>query len=111
MSYQDIQPESLASLTEMPGLTIIDQRDMLTRSRGELPGAVAPTDTVISNLVQKRSQNPPVLVYCYHGNQSRNLCSFLAQLGLQQVFNLAGGWEAWLKWNAQHNGGLLRDSA
>ncbi|MES9972028.1 MAG: rhodanese-like domain-containing protein [Candidatus Thiodiazotropha sp.] len=110
MSYQDIQPESLDALTEMPGLTIIDQRDMLTRSRGELPGAVAPTDALITSLIQKRGQNPPVLVYCYHGNQSRNLCSFLGQLGLKQVFNLAGGWEAWLRWNAKQSG-MLRDSA
>ena len=103
MSYRDVQPDALAVVTAMPGLTIIDQRDEATRSRGELPGAVPPGDALIAQLVRRRRKNPPILVYCYHGNQSRDLCAFLAQLGLQQVFNLAGGWDAWLRWQAQQS--------
>ncbi|MEJ2455103.1 MAG: ankyrin repeat domain-containing protein [Candidatus Thiodiazotropha sp.] len=103
MSYQDVQPEALASVTALPDLTIIDQRDELTRSRGQLPGALAPRENLIASLVQQRHKNPAVLVYCYHGNQSRELCAFLSQLGLNQVFNLAGGWEAWSRWQAQQS--------
>ena len=106
MIYQDIQPAALAEITAMPGLTVIDQRDAATRAKGELPGAVAPDDTLIARLVRQRRSNPPVLVYCYHGNQSRELCAFLAQLGLQQVYNLAGGWDAREKWLA----GRVNDS-
>lgn len=101
MSYRDVQPQDLASVTAIPGLTIIDQRDEATRGRGELPGAVAPSENLIAGLIRQRSENPPVLVYCYHGNQSRGLCAFLAQLGLKQVFNLAGGWDAWSRWQEQ----------
>lgn len=101
MSYRDIEPEGLSEVTSLPGVTIIDQRDGLTRSLGELPGAVPPSDKLIAGLVRRRRENPPVLVYCYHGNQSRDLCRFLGQLGLQQVFNLAGGWQALQSWQTQ----------
>jgi thiosulfate sulfurtransferase len=94
MNYQDVYPEELAAVMAMPDLTIIDQRDEASRGRGELTGAVAASDETIANLMRKRRRNPPVLVYCYHGNQSRDLCAFLSQLGLEQVFNLAGGWDA-----------------
>ena len=70
MSYQDIHPESLAEVMAIPGLTVIDQRDALTRSRGELSGAVAPSDGLVAGLVRRRRDDPPVLVYCYHGNQT-----------------------------------------
>ncbi len=103
MSYLDIQPEHLASIAKIPGLTIIDQRDELTRSRGQLPGALAPSEALLSSLVRQRRANPPVLVYCYHGNQSRELCAFLAQFGLEEVYNLAGGWAALEQWQAQQS--------
>jgi ankyrin repeat protein len=101
MSYRDILPDALAAVIAMPDLTIIDQRDEATRSQGELPGALPQSDALIAKLLRQRHKNQPVLVYCYHGNQSRDLCAFLAQLGLQQVFNLAGGWDAWLHWQVQ----------
>jgi thiosulfate/3-mercaptopyruvate sulfurtransferase len=101
MSYRDVEPDALSVVMEIPDLTIIDQRDEATRRLGELPGAVAPSDALIARLVRQRRDNPPVLVYCYQGIQSRELCAFLAQLGLQQIFNLAGGWDAWQRWQGQ----------
>lgn len=94
MDYRDVEPYALAKVMAIPGLTIIDQRDEATRSRGGLPGALPPSDALLTRIVRERHIDPPVLIYCYHGNQSRDLCAFLAQLGLRRVFNLAGGWEA-----------------
>ncbi len=101
MSYHDIQPELLSRITAIPGLIIIDQRDELSRSRGQLPGSVIPSEELIAGLVQRRRDNPPVLVYCYHGNQSREFCAFLSQFGLSQIYNLVGGWQALEQWQSQ----------
>lgn len=98
MAYQDIHAAELGELMQQGGLTIIDMRDPQARSQGQLPNALTPNDDLIGSLVAKRRSNPPVLVYCYHGNSSRDLCSFLAQLGLSQVYNLVGGWAAWEGW-------------
>jgi len=95
LSYQDIEAAGLDALLQRDDLCVIDMRDPQAQRKGQLPNAQPPTDKVISHLVRQRRNDPPVLVYCYHGNDSRDLCRFLAQLGLKQIYNLVGGWEAW----------------
>jgi rhodanese-related sulfurtransferase len=101
VSYQEIYAAEVAELLQQEKLLIIDQRDMAARSKGQLADAQAATDEIINKLVRQRRQDPAVLVYCYHGNQSRELCSFLGTLGLNRVYNLVGGWEAWENWQQQ----------
>ncbi len=36
-----------------------------------------------------------IIVYCHHGIRSRHAANFLAQCGLQPVFSLSGGIDAW----------------
>lgn len=98
MSYQDLHVAELGELLNQDDLVVIDIRDEAARAAGMLPGAQPPSDAVINGLVRKRRADPPVLVYCYHGNSSRDLCTFLAQFGLSRVYNLAGGWAAWQSW-------------
>jgi rhodanese-related sulfurtransferase len=101
MAYQDIHVNELQTLLQKVDLTIIDMRDQQTRSRGELPRALTPSDELMGTLVSQRRNHPTILVYCYHGNSSRDLCSFLSQMGLTQVYNLVGGWAAWESWQQQ----------
>ena len=104
MSYQDIHVAELGELLHRDGLTVIDMRDAHSQGRGQLPMAQPHSDAVISSLLKQRRSNPAVLVYCYHGNSSRDLCSLLAQMGLEQVYNLVGGWSAWESWQQQKPG-------
>ena len=101
MSYHDIHVAEVGELLQKDSLTIIDMRDAQARSKGQLPNAQLPSDELIGQLVRQRRSKPDVLVYCYHGNSSRDLCSFLTQLGLSQVYNLVGGWAAWESWQQQ----------
>jgi rhodanese-related sulfurtransferase len=98
VSYQDIHVSEVDELLKTPGLTVLDMRDEAARSQGQLPSALPHSDDVIGGLMRRRRSNPPVLVYCYHGNTSRDLCSFLGQMGLERVYNLEGGWQAWETW-------------
>lgn len=95
MSYQEIEAAEVHELLRRDDLVVIDVRDAHTQSRGKLPNAMPPSDEVIKALIQRRHQPLSVLVYCYHGHSSRELCSFLTRKGLQQVFNLRGGWASW----------------
>lgn len=101
MSYTDILAAEVEDLLRNAQPIVIDQRDDATRAKGMLPHARPASDLVISELMKQRRKNPPVLVYCYHGNQSRDLCSLLGQLGLNRVYNLEGGWEAWQTFQQQ----------
>lgn len=98
MSYYDISVIEAEKLLASADLTVIDMRDGRSRRNGELPGAQSPNDDVIGKLVLHRRSDPAVLVYCYHGNSSRDLCSFLVKMGLKRVYNLVGGWAEWENW-------------
>ncbi|MGB0750276.1 MAG: rhodanese-like domain-containing protein [Magnetospiraceae bacterium] len=95
MPYRDIEASAVEALLEKDNVIVIDMRDAQSQSLGMLPKAVPASDDVINGIVRQRRKNPPVLVYCYEGNMSRDLCTFIAQLGLIEVYNLAGGWKAW----------------
>lgn len=95
MTYRDIQASELDAFLDREALVVIDMRDAATQAAGQLPRAQPPSEALISTLARRRRQAPPVLVYCYHGNSSRDLCGFLSRFGLPEVYNLAGGWAAW----------------
>ncbi len=104
MSYQDIQPDQVDELLAGGDVVVIDMRDADSRAKGEFPKAVGHSEDVIQGLVRRRRSDPTVLVYCYHGNQSRDLCNFLGQFGLNSLYNLEGGWLAWQNWQAKRLG-------
>lgn len=105
MNYRDIDPADIGDLLARDGLVVLDMRDPGHQSAGTLPGAQPANDAVVGGLMRKRRANPPVLVYCYKGVQSRELCAFLAQMGLTDVYNLTGGWEGWTN-RPQPDGGM-----
>lgn len=95
MSYSDILPAEVGALRGEEDLLILDIRDPDSFARGHLENAQAVDDVVLRKLMKDRQRTRPVLVYCYHGNSSRDMCQLIADFGYSRVYNLAGGWQAW----------------
>lgn len=95
MSYRDIEPAEIAGLRAEPDLLVFDTRDPASYEADHLDGAQPISDAIIKQLIKSRRRERPILVYCYHGNSSRDLCQFIAGLGFSRVHNLVGGWQAW----------------
>jgi len=95
MSYKDISPADLPSLASDPSLVIFDTRDPVSYANGHLDGASPVSDAALMQLIRARQRERPILVYCYRGNSSRDMCQLITGMGFTQVYNLAGGWEAW----------------
>lgn len=95
MSYHNLHAQEVGEFLTRPGAVVIDVRDPASYARGHIEGAQPAEESVVSALLRKRRLNPPVLVYCYHGNSSRDLAALLAEFGFTQVYNLEGGWRAW----------------
>ena len=95
MPYQDIKANELEPFLKQKAPVVIDMRDPADQVAGLLPNAQPADDALVSALAKRRRQAPPVLVYCYHGNTSRDLCALLTQFELPEVYNLSGGWAAW----------------
>jgi rhodanese-related sulfurtransferase len=97
MSYHDLHPADLQDLRTDPDLLILDMRDPASYAQGRLEGAEPVSDALLRQLMKSRQRERPVLVYCYHGNSSRDLCQFIAGFGYARVYNLVDGWQGWLQ--------------
>jgi len=97
MSYHDLHPAQLQDLRSEPELLILDFRDPASFAQGHLDDTQPVSDALLRQLMKSRQPERPVLVYCYHGNSSRDLCQFIASFGYTRVYNLVGGWQGWLQ--------------
>lgn len=97
MSYHDLDPAQLKDLRAEPELLILDMRDPASLVQGRIEGAQPVSDALLKQLMKRRQHERPVVVYCYHGNSSRDLCQFIAGFGYTRVYNLVGGWQGWLQ--------------
>ncbi len=95
MNYLELFPQQLAGLQLNNDLTIFDTRDSASFNQGHIPGARMIDDNEIKKLIIQKKRNSPVVVYCDHGNSSRDICHLLSGMGFKEVYNLEGGWLAW----------------
>lgn len=76
------------------GALILDVRTPLERQEGKIPGSQSlPLDKLALEW-EKLPKNKEIICQCRSGNRSASAARFLAGKGFQ-VYNLAGGLEAW----------------
>lgn len=95
MSYDTILAHEIPSALQEKEFVILDMRDKTSFEREHIDGAELVDDSIISQLIREKKKDKPILIYCYHGNSSRDLASFFSGIGFSHVFNLEGGWQAW----------------
>ena len=95
MAYASLLAEQVPQFLQRPGAVVVDVRDARSYAQDHLPGARPASDATIKRLIQEKQPDRPILVYCYHGNSSRDLCTLLGGFGFTRVYNLEGGWQAW----------------
>ena len=95
MSYETLFANQVEDLLADEKTLVFDHRDTRSYASAHLPGAIPASDENLGRLIKSRAYDRPILVYCYHGNSSRDLCKFIMQFGFRTVYNLEGGWQAW----------------
>jgi monothiol glutaredoxin len=76
-AFYDVRPEKERTLAKLEGTTILDDAAMATAE--QLP------------------KSTPIAFHCHHGGRSRAAAEHFIKLGFTEVYNLAGGIEAWSK--------------
>lgn len=74
---------------------MFDIRDDRSYEQGRIPGAQRFNDQLIRSLRKTEQRNAPVLIYCYHGNSSKDVAQMLCDFGFPTVYSLIGGYTAW----------------
>lgn len=78
---------------------VIDVRDAAEVAQGKILGARA---VPLAQLAERgpelrKNKEKPVIVYCARGNQSQQAAAILRKQGYANVFNLSGGFAAWMQ--------------
>jgi thiosulfate sulfurtransferase len=101
MSYEDLHVNQVEGFLQQPDAIVIDIRDIRSYRAGHMKNALHIDGPTMGLLISQRKNNPPVLVYCYHGNSSRDMAEMISRMGFRQVSHLVGGWEAWSQYQTQ----------
>ena len=93
--YQEITPVIAQQLIESKDVVLLDQRDAHSYKEGHVEGAMLAHDDLTSALIRKKQIDKPVVIYCYHGNSSKDLAALFGNFGFKEVYSVAGGYTAW----------------
>ena len=106
-TFPEVTPAELAGwLRERAGLILLDVREPYEFPRARFPDARV-VHAPLSELARKHTGALPenlqapvpatVVVFCHHGVRSAQVTSWLMALGWQEVYNLAGGIDAYAR--------------
>ena len=104
MDIPEIDTETAAARLAEGSALFMDVRDGGSYEAGHIPGAQLVSDETIADFLEETDRSQPIIVYCYHGNNSRGGTAYLLQHGFQDVCSLAGGFEAWRGQNPAETG-------
>ncbi|WP_455385079.1 rhodanese-like domain-containing protein [Acidihalobacter prosperus] len=80
---------------------LVDVRTPAEMSRGVIDGAELMPLHLVPVRAAEFSSDERVVFYCQSGARSAQACAFMAQRGLEDVYNLRGGIVAWAASGAQ----------
>jgi rhodanese-related sulfurtransferase len=95
--FRTVGPTEAEQLVQAQAVSVLDVRTSAEYEQlGHIPDArLLPVDLVASAPAILRSDPRPVLVVCEHAVRSAHAARFLAQAGVADVLNLAGGMSRW----------------
>jgi len=83
---------------DRPQPVLLDVREPWEQQICAIPGSLAmPLSQIAARVGAEVDADGPVVCVCHHGNRSARVAMFLLQKGYQDVYNLAGGVDAWAR--------------
>ena len=92
-SYKCIDVSKAKELIINNKVTIADIRDTGSYQEGNISNSINLTDQNIEEFLDTADRSAPLLVYCYHGNNSVGAAEYFANNGFTSVFSLDGGYD------------------
>lgn len=74
----------------------IDIRDYISHAEGHIAPSFYLDESGAETLINLTPKDCPLILYCYHGHSSQTAAQFLVEKGFSEVYNLEGGYAAWV---------------
>jgi len=76
---------------------LLDVREPWEAEVCTLPGSVLIPMNQVPNRIEEINPEPKTVIFCHHGIRSQQVAFFLQHAGLENVYNLRGGIDAWAR--------------
>ena len=76
MAYETLFANQVEAFLQHENVTVFDHRDPRSYAQQHLPDAVPVSDANVGEVIKSKAFDKPILIYCYHGHSSRELCKF-----------------------------------
>ncbi|GLP95981.1 thiosulfate sulfurtransferase GlpE [Paraferrimonas sedimenticola] len=95
--FQHIDVSRTQSLLADPTqeVRVVDIRDPQSFANGHIQGSIQLTNDNLREFLDETDEDQAVVVVCYHGISSQQAAQYLVEQGLNQVYSLDGGYQAW----------------
>ena len=94
-TVKEIAPRELKALLDGGRIThFYDVRPDKERSLAKIAGATQLDDAAMA-AIEALPKDTPLAFHCHHGGRSRGAAEHFLKLGFKNVYNMAGGIEAW----------------
>lgn len=95
--FQNIDSTELETMREQRHITLIDVRTDAEVARGIIKGARHIPLFSLPQHAASLANEETLVIYCQSGGRSAQACSYLAQQGFADLYNLSGGILAWVR--------------
>lgn len=95
MNIKEVDAQGLQQLQAQGEVLMIDVRTDVEFAQGAIQGSKHLPLHMLPLMADQLEQTKPVVMICRSGARSAQACSFLAQKGFDNVYNLRGGVMAW----------------
>jgi thiosulfate sulfurtransferase len=95
-TLQHLDVESAAEMLKNNNTCVVDNRDIQSFESRHIQGAKHLSNDNVQQFLNDTDRTKPVICCCYHGHSSQQVGQFLLQQGFTEVYNLDGGFEAWI---------------
>tara|TARA_Y100001947_G_scaffold50286_1_gene41779 strand:+ start:21 stop:338 length:318 start_codon:yes stop_codon:yes gene_type:complete len=92
MHYKSIHVQEAQELLNDPGTVIVDIRDKVSFQAGNIPNSINLSNEDIVDFLDSTDRKAPLLIYCYHGINSKDAAEYFVNNGFHTVFSLDGGY-------------------
>ena len=92
MHYKCIHVQEAQELLNDPGTVIVDIRDKVSFQAVNIPNSINLSNKDIVDFLDSTDRKASLLIYCYHGINSKDVAEYFVNNGFHTVFILDGGY-------------------
>ena len=95
--YKNISLTEARAIVKSKNAAFVDIRDESSFSKSHIPNAIHLTQKSLDSYLSNKKKDDHIIVYCYHGNSSKDAAEFLTKQGFQKVYSLDGGFSEYVQ--------------